>query len=172
MPEISLENAVSKFSQLTKPFLSADAEPRFLIETVTNFYRDFRIARTEIEADGDMLLLEWGTNRPNLTSEFTDFRDLSGEKIKFDPRKFQWLGVTRQIFAAEAEETEFDDEAIALSLSLFFEEASGGEPSSNLWIANPNELGFKLEEFLRNFYVKNLVDSKPSLVNAFVTFVG
>ncbi len=172
MPEISPEDAVGKFSQLIKPFLSSDINPRLLIETVANFYRDFRIAAAEIEADSDMLLLEWGTKKPNLTSDFTDFRDLSGEKIEFDTRKFQWLGLTRQIFAAEDKETEFDDEAIALSVSLFFKEVSGGEPSSNLWIANPNESGFKLEEFLRNPYVENLVDSKPSLVNAFVTFVG
>ena len=172
MTEVSQEDAVNKFSQLTKPFLSANANPRSLIETIANFYRDFRIAGTTIEADGDMLLLEWGTTRPHIISDFTDFRFLSDGDVSFDTREFQWLGLTRQIFASENDEAEFDDEATGLCAYLFFNEKSGGEPSSNLWVSSPSELSVKLKEFLQNHFVENLVYSKPSLVNAFVTYVG
>ncbi len=155
-----------------KPFLSSSANPRLLIETVANFYRDFRVADASIETDGDMLLLEWGTTKPNLISDFTDFRFLTDDDINFDEREFQWLGLTRQIFASENDEAEFDDEAIALCAYLFFNEKFGGEPSANLWVSDPGELNDKLKEFLQNPFVENLVNSEPSFVNAFVTYVG
>lgn len=120
-----------------------------------------------------MLLLQWGTTKPILISEFTDFRKLFDGDVDFDPREFQYFSLTRQIFAFnDKEEVEFDDEAIALCVEVFFKEKLGSELSSNLWIFSPSELSIKLEKFLQNSFVKSLVDSEPSSVNTFVTSVG
>lgn len=172
MTEISQEDAVNWFSQLTKPFFSSNTDPRLLIEVIIKFYRDVRIAELSVGTDGDMLLLQWGITKPFLISDFADFRHLSNGEVNFDYREFQYINLTRQIFAFENEETEFDDEAIGLCVDLIFFEKSGDEPSSNLRVTSPSELDDITKEFLQNSFVKKLVDSKPSLVNAYVTNVG
>ncbi|MBA3711288.1 MAG: hypothetical protein H0W76_02430 [Pyrinomonadaceae bacterium] len=89
MSEISQEEAVKKFAQLSQPFISSPLNPRSIIDTVTAFYRDVRIAGASIDTDGDMLLLEWGTTKPQIISSFTDFRSISDIDVKVDCREFQ-----------------------------------------------------------------------------------
>jgi len=172
MCEITQEEAVVKFSELMNPFLSSVVIPPALVETVINFYSNFRVMGASLENCDDMLLLEWGVNRPFLISSFTDFRFLAHNAPNFSDRQLQWLGLTRQIFTPTDECVEFDAGAIALCTYLFFEEKSGSEPASELWISYPSELNDKLDEFLQNPFVANLVSSKPSLLNVFVTYIG
>src|SRR5690242_421783 len=137
MIEISQEEAVRRFAEMMQQFSASGAKPRLIIETALEFYRDYRIKGASIEDDEDMLLLQWGTYFPNLLSYFTDFRPLSDKDLKYDSRKFQYVGLTRQIFIQTDEEAEFDDDAIGISVDIFFGEAVGGEPQSNFWVHSP-----------------------------------
>ncbi len=162
----SEEETVAKFAELLNPFLHSAVNPLSVIEVVANFYRNFRIAGTSLEDSDDMLLLEWGTNRP---FRFTGFRYLLGD-VDMEHSERQWLGLTRQIFFPPTEEDmEFGAGAIQLCAHLYFEESSGKSTPSALWVSHPDELDDQIAEFLENPFVASLVASPPTLLNAFVT---
>jgi hypothetical protein len=174
MPEMNREEVVQAFEKLAKPFVGAGSlDPRTMLEQFIQFYRDVRISGASLDEDGDMLLLEWGTAQPHLLDRFTDLRTRNPNRLKFDRTTYQWLGLTRQVFASGGdEEAEFDDGAITLSLFLFFERATADQEASNLWIHGPNNISAALKKFTAAGYVKRLLSSRTSRVNAFVSAIG
>ncbi len=144
-----------------------------MLDQFVQFYRDTRITGASLEEDGDMLLLEWGATQPHLLDRFTDLRTCNPNRLKFDPTSYEWLGLTRQLFASAGDEdAEFDDGAITLCIFLFFEPATDEQESSNIWVHTPADISSGLAEFTRTGYVKRLLALRPSRVNAFISAVG
>lgn len=76
------------------------------------------------------------------------------------------------MFAAEDEETEFDDAAVQMSITLAFGPANGDEPDSNLWIHTPDELEGGLASFRTVPFVQALLDRPAHVVSITVDSCG
>ena len=90
------------------------------VDGVLNFYRDVRASDVTLEADGDMLLYQWGV-----------YDSGQGPAFEFD--------LTRQF----AVDWELDDDALfQLSLTLRFEAAVGASlESGHEWCLHPDDVG-------------------------------
>jgi hypothetical protein len=63
------------------------------------------------------------------------------------------LDFTRQVYQSDFD-TEFDNEAIQMSLTLLYGKASGKEKSANQWIERPNYIEEVLLSYRQHDFVK------------------
>jgi hypothetical protein len=173
---VSQEEAIHLFRDMVKPSLDAlPGKVDRILEDFVKFYQETRVEGADLDADGDMLLLEWGSNCPHLIKKFVDFRENGGDEVDFAEDEFQWLGLTRQIFeGSDDPEAEFDDEAVGLCIFIYFKKATDAddEAGDNLWVNAPDQLAARLKEFKQNPYVASLLKSKPTKITAFVSSIG
>jgi hypothetical protein len=142
MTQEPLETAVDRFLEIARRMREqSDRSPEDVRHQFIAFYRDVRVEGANTAEDGDMLLLEWGAARITFPDgDIGDFRGGGGPNYALSETAQAYLGFTRQVFAAgDDEETEFDDEAVQMRITLVFGPATGDEPSSNLWITAPDE---------------------------------
>ena len=64
------------------------------------------------------------------------------------------------------------DDDTALSTFLYFGEATGDEPSSNIEFEGTGDLEAQVKRFLKKEYVAKLLGTRPSRVTAFASEVG
>ena len=156
---VDLETAIQQFLDTARnlqaePTLTADT----VLQRVIQDYRDVRIDGAAIDADGDMLLLQWGATTPLLADAPMDLRNASDDDIAFDESEQQYVDFTRQVFAAgDDEDADFDESAVQLSMTLVFGPATGDEPSSNQWIENPDKIVRDIETFRNVPFVQRLL---------------
>jgi hypothetical protein len=172
---VSQEEAIRLFRDMVQPHLQAKtANVDGLVKDFMSFYQDIRIEGADLEEDGDMLLLEWGLNSPHMINTFVDFREAADDDVEFSDDEFEWLGLTRQIFAnAHDPEAEFDDEAVGLCVFIYFAKARDDEDAGdNLWVPTPDTLPAKLKAFKANTFVAKQLKAKPTKITAFVSGIG
>jgi len=137
-----------EFEQLIKVrgLRLSDMTPTQGIKLMFDFYRDLRADGCELDGDGDMLLIQWGT--------------YSGSE---DSKTFQF-DITRQFI-----ETEDDEDQGAMSqLSFTFHFIPSPETevlkSENRWCSNPGDL-VDFEAFIiGNPAYKLVAEAKPAKV--------
>jgi hypothetical protein len=170
---ISVEEAIQQFLAIAR---EAQAESTLtaesVVECVIRFYRDVRIAGADIESDGDMLLLQWGTIEPLLADQPADLRNASDDDLRFDETERKYLDFTRQVFAGDEEDAEFDDSAIQLSMTLTYGPATGDEPSSNQWIHQPKGIDRGIKRLRAVPFVAGLWGLRPDRLVATVNYCG
>lgn len=173
MPMVEFETAVADFLSLGRRLQAIQpvTGERVLAELAA-WYRDSRVSGAPVDAHADMLLLQWGGTSPILVPEPTDLRFRGGTKVRYSDQELQYLDFTRQVFAAEDEETEFDDAAVQMSITLAFGPANGDEPDSNLWIHTPDELERSLASFRTVPFVQALLDRPAHVVSITVDSCG
>lgn len=156
------------FEESIKEFLALGRELRkatpLTAENALNelieWYKTRRIHGASLERDDDMLLLQWGAQQPLTVSEPTDLRRLSDSDITFAETSYRYVDVTRQVFPSNGDDTvEFDDVAVQMSITLFYEPSQGNEPSDNMWITTPNSIETNLEEFRAVPFIKELLNA-------------
>jgi hypothetical protein len=172
MASVKQETAIRQFLKMAKPLVRSGESARQLLDVFMEFYSQVRISGADLEEEGDVLLFEWGSCEPLLVKAPTDLRALGDDDVEFDEKEYQWLGLTRQVFAPSSEDAEFDDEAVSMNLFLFFGDATGDEPSSNVQVSRPDELRAKVSKLLRVPYVAGLLAQVPQRVTALVDGVG
>ncbi|GMU80408.1 MAG: hypothetical protein AMXMBFR47_02790 [Planctomycetota bacterium] len=164
MATIDLEAAVAEFLSLGKRLTSAGPPTcDAMIAAVLPWYRETRVKGAELDADGDMLLLQWGSTRPLILAEPTDLRGMGDDATRFDSRDLQYLNLTRQV-SLTADDSDFDDVAVQMSITLGFDDATANEPGGNLWIAQPNSLDAGVTQFLSTPFVATLHQKQPRRV--------
>lgn len=129
-----------------------------VVEAFVQFYRDVRVEDVD-----DSVMMEWGSSSPHLLDGFADLREVSP---KFDETEYQWIGLTRQL------QGDRGDDDTALCVFLYFGQATGDEPSSNIEFWGLDELDAQVSRFLKKAYVAELLATKPSRVTAFASGAG
>ena len=167
----NLESAVVHFLALaselqTDPSTTAESA----LTRIAEFYTGIRITAAEIDDDGDMLLFQWGASSP--ITECETPIDLRGETdFEEGSAEFGYLDFTRQV-NPENEDDDFDDSAIQMSVTLFYEPATGDESMDNQWICSPQELDEGIEKLRKDTFVAKVLSAKPSRIIAFVDNCG
>lgn len=172
MTNLTAKESVTEFARLLEPFIQFPEKPSVVFEVLFDFYRNVRISGTKVENDDDMLLLASGYLKPLLMSGFTDFRKIKDKNIKYDTDKYLYVGLERQIFPSENEDSEFDDAAFGLFCEFIYEKSERKEEIKSLWIHQPSEINGKLQNFLEIQLAKRLYDIKPLRINAYLSYVG
>jgi hypothetical protein len=125
------------------------------LQQLVDWYRSIRIRGSELDRDGDMLLLQWGETRPLKFTEPTDLRRFDNiDMTFFEPASYRYIDLTRQVFAPTDREAEFDDEAVQMSISLLYEPGSDNQRGSNIWIPTPANIESGLQKFHSVPFVK------------------
>ncbi|WP_339910683.1 hypothetical protein [Symmachiella dynata] len=170
---IDVESAIQQFLRNAKALQSkSQLTAEDVLQWMAAFYRNERIEGAEVDADGDMLLLQWGIQCPPMATEPIDIRNTTEVEIRFEDFETRYIDFTRQIFAAVSDDAEFDDSAIQLSLTLIYGPASGDEPSSNIWISEPDQLVEKISEFRQEPFVEQLLGTVATRLEATVQRCG
>ncbi len=171
---IDMEEAIQQFLaiahelQAESPLTAGN-----VLERVIEFYRDVRIELANIESDGDMLLLQWGTMKPLLADQPIDLRNASDDNLRFDGTERKYLDFTRQVFAeGDDEDAEFDDSAIQLSMTLAYGPATGDESSSNQWVHQPKGIDRGIKKLRAVPFVAGLWGLQPDRLVATVDYCG
>lgn len=155
MHTVGFEQAIADFLALGRRLQSAQPlTGAVVLEQLTTWYRSGRIRRAELQDDGDMLLLQWGAIRPPLLAEPVDLRKMDVGALKFAQQDRYYLDFTRQVFAPESPDDEFDDYAVQLSIQLTFGPAEGRVGHSNLWIATPDQVDAGKTRFVADPFVQ------------------
>jgi hypothetical protein len=150
MQMIDFETSIQHFLDLghklqSIPLVTAEDA----LEALVIWYRSFRIQGAEIDHDGDMLLLQWGTTRPFRFTEPTDLRQFQQYDRSFwDSTNYVFIDLTRQVFVqAGKEDSEFDDAAVQMSITLCYEPDAPEQQGSDIWIPTPNDIDPSLAKF-------------------------
>jgi hypothetical protein len=107
------------------------------VQEILDEYKNVRIEKTNLETDGDMLLLQW--EERNEIGQFT---------------------ITRQIVQDENGTIEFDDCAVQVHIILYFGNRIGSLESGNIWIESPEVINERLSA-LESEGVKQLLSEVP-----------
>lgn len=111
------------------------------METLTNWYIKHRVDGAEISEDEDMFLIQWGAGQWQDLAAPTDLRGVPDTELQFSDAEYQYLDFTRQVFASHGNpDIESDDEAVGMSITLYYAPATGDEPNANLWVPTPDDV--------------------------------
>ena len=159
MPTIDFEASIDAFLALGRKLQSdLPLTAEHALGQIARWYHDTRIEGAEISKDGDMLLLQWGDIRPLQLAEPTDLRDLGDDDLKFTKELFKYIDIVREVMpSGDAEDAEFDDEAVQMSITLCYGVTAGNEPGANQWIMTPSDIETGIPEFKANDFVKPLL---------------
>ena len=132
--------ALGREIQMARPLTAEHA-----LKQLVDWYKSSRIHGSELEQDGDMLLLQWGEIRPLRFIEPTDLRRFENINMTFfEPTSYRYIDLTRQVFAPTDPAAEFDDEAVQMSISLLYEPGLDNQGGSNIWIPTPADIELRI----------------------------
>jgi hypothetical protein len=147
-----------------------------LLDAMTDWYRSVRIDGATLDADGDMLLLQWGEGKLLMFDTPIDLRGPSGPE---DDARLVWtppmhyLDVTRQVFVTGGDPSvEFDDEAIQMHFTIGFSQSTGPAPASNYWIHRPEGIAAGRAAFLAVPLVQKLISLPSTMTSVYVDHCG
>jgi hypothetical protein len=169
-----LERAIADFLAMGRRLQAAQPlTGQRVLDELTAWYRGTRVEGAALDADADMLLLQWGATRPLSLAEPTDLRGLGDDDLRFSDREVKYLDFTRQVFAAgDDEDAEFDDLAVQMGITLGFAPADGSETGSNQWISTPEDIDPGTRAFLDVPFVKALISAPAHSVTITVGRCG
>jgi hypothetical protein len=173
MLAVDLETSIVDFLVLGRhlegpPWLTGER----ILKEFTTWYSQIRVVGAVLTEDADMLLLQWGAMRPLELSEPTDLRRVGSADIRFAEEAVRFLDFTRQVFAMTESDTEFDDAAVQMSLTLCYGLATGEEPHANVWVPNPDTLANGLRAVTAEPYVRDLLTAVPVRLVVTVSYCG
>jgi hypothetical protein len=174
MSTIDLEGAISEFLAWGERLHSSQpVTGQQVLAEMIDWYRDTRIQDAPVDLGEDMLLFQWGTyNRFDLSAP-TDLRSLSDDEIDFLEEERVYLDFTRQVSpVGDGDELEFDDVAVQMSISLYFQLADGSEPHANLWIYDTEDLEEKLAAFKSIPFVQSYLTTPSQILTIWVGGCG
>ena len=171
---IGVEEAIQQFLAIARELRAESTlTAESVLQRVIKFYRDVRIEDADIDSDGDMLLLQWGTIEPLLADQPVDLRNASDDDLRYQETERKYLDFTRQIFAeGDDEDADFDDSAIQLSMTLAYGPATGDEPSSNQWVHEPKGIDRGIKKLREVPFVASLWGLQPDRLVATVNYCG
>lgn len=169
MKTVDLETSVSDFLSLGKQLLtSGTLTGDHALRELLAWYKKSRVLGASVDENADMVLLQWGAEEPGSltepvdlrTTEPVDLRTVDEKNLFSSGLKYQYLDFTRQVFANNEEKSlDFDDVALQMSITLYFQPATGREPNSNLWIEMPTEIEQGAAKFRETPFVATLLNS-------------
>ena len=174
MRTIDLEIAIREFLDASRK-IGAESEAKLgtVVDLVIEFYQDTRITGAQLDEDGDMLLFQWGSTKPLKLTSPTDLRGVLDEDIDFEESEHRYIDFTRQVFlTTEGEDSEFDDAAVQMSLTLLFGAATGDELLSNLWIEDLDSINSQSKAFRNEPFVQGLWNEASTRMIAIVQYCG
>ena len=119
-----------------------------------------------------MLLLQWGSTNAPLIDKPTDLRDSDVDTV-FEDSKRLYLDFTRQVLVEpKGSDVEFDDVAIQMSLKLYYQVAQQDVRSGNMWIEAPNYVEQRKNQYIKNEFVRSLLNEHPQKVVAYAGSAG
>ena len=174
MSTVDFQTAIKIFLKLGKQ-LQDDAmllTGTRVLHELTDWYRTTRISGASPTDGGDMLLLQWGCGELLMGLKGpTDLRRGKGRKVAFEEQRFQFLDFTRQVCPDE-DEDQFDDSAVQMSITLYYQRATGKEPESNVWIRKPKEIDGVLAKYKKVAYAKSLLELSSTRTSITVDHCG
>lgn len=169
---LSLENAIKQFLETAQQLqFESELKADMVLDKITQFYRDIKIKGANKDPGNDMLLFQWGTEKPLIIDKPMDFRKYPYLKKKYEESERKYLDFTRQVYLS-GKNDDFDGSAIQMSMTLIYEQALGDEPSSNQWFKNPSNFALELQQYKAVPFVHSLFNSTVSRLNAKVNFCG
>ena len=172
--EAELETAVGQFLELARSYQERNVTASEILQDVADAFRNMRIAGADLDDDGDMLLLEWGSGQQFVLDRPTDLRH--SDEVDLESDEALYLAFTRQISIVDEdnEDEEFDDEAIQMRLICVYKSESGDKDVSdgNLWITEPRRLERDLKKFASQRFVSQRIDQPWSRLIAYVDHCG
>lgn len=174
MPTIDFEGAIKEFLAWGERLHSSQPlTGQQVLAELIEWYRDTRIQDAALDSNGDMLLFQWGAYNVFNLSGPTDLRSPSDGGIGFLEEKRVYLDFTRQVSpVGDSDELEFDDLAVQMSISLYFQLADGSEPNANLWIETTGELEEQLAAFKSIPFVQSYLTIPSQIVTIWVGGCG
>lgn len=174
MKTVDLETSVLDFLALGKQLLSFEPlTGEHALSKLLAWYRDNRVLGTPPDENADVILLQWGAIQPLELVEPIDLRTVGEGTLHSLELKYQYLDFTRQVFANNEEKSlEFDDVAVQMSMTLFYEPSNGNEPNSNLWIEMPTEIEQGVAIFRATPFVGMLVNRPVGRATFTVDYCG
>ncbi len=164
---LSLDDAIERYLSIADQLQNKEEVTiEKVIKDIINNYKEVRVKNANIEEGNDMLLFQWGSNKIMENINRVDLRNYS-EEIIFSDKDYIYLDFTRQIFAPEKSDEEFDDVAVQMSIQLIYGLAKGDEPNSNLWIESINDIDHKLIIYFETPFI---VESKNKRINKMISF--
>jgi hypothetical protein len=104
--------------------------------------------------------------------EPTDLRVMERDDVVFEDQQRQFLDFTRQVFRADEDDDQFDDSAVQMSITLFYQRATGKEPNSNVWIREPKDIDQVTAKYKQVAYVRSLLALSSTRVSITVDHCG
>lgn len=112
-----------------------------ILTKVSEEYKNVRIENTNVDSDGDMLLVQWCNK--------------NAEKV---------LTITRQIIQTENSNTEFDNTALQINIELYFKNSKHLLNAGNVWIENPDLVIEKFEAICNVKYLEDILNLVPDRI--------
>lgn len=132
---------IKEYIEFLKDLKEKNMSSLYILNSVTEEYKNARIMNANLESDGDMLLLQW---------ENTNSEDV--------------LTITRQIVQSDDSEEEFDDSAVQINIELYFKNSKFLLSAGNIWIENPSLLNERLESILKKEELKDILNVVPDKI--------
>lgn len=174
MPTVDFETSISDFLALGRRLQALQSlTGGRVLDEITIWYHDNRIIEAAVEDSEDMLLLQWGVAWPYNISEPTDLRKLDDNQVVDFHTDFRYLDFTRQVFPSGGDRNaDFDSSAVQMSITLYYDPATGDEPSSNLWIDKPDDIARGTSEFCLVPFVSALLTTPAQRAAIYVGYCG
>lgn len=160
MQVTDLESSITDFLSLGRQLQTLQPlTGELALKEMIEWYKDTRISNASLDEGGDMLLLQWGASQSSDIVEPTDLRAISDNDLKFSESKYVYLDFTRQVFVEGGDQdVEFDDEAIQMSMTLYYDRSTGDETSSDLWIKNLGEIEQGVAKYRSTLFVSKWLE--------------
>jgi hypothetical protein len=159
---IDLETSIHEFLNLGRDLQRSHSSAEDALMRLVDWYASTRIEDAELDEDGDMLLLQWGSTKPFRFTEPTDLRQVGDHEMGLrEETNYLFIDLTRQVFArAPGSEAEFDDSAVQMSITLCYQPGAPDHEGSDIWIPTPGDVEASLAKF-RSVPLVSALLSKP-----------
>jgi hypothetical protein len=165
MAMVDFETSIQQFLDLGRKLQSVSLmTAEDALQKLASWYEATRIQGAQLDHDGDMLLLQWGSTKPFRFAEPTDLRQFRQYDMNFwDSTNYLFIDLTRQVFARDAgADIEFDDAAVQMSITLCYEPGVPEQRGCDIWVPTPDDLASCLAKFRAVPFVKTW-SSKPAV---------
>jgi hypothetical protein len=159
---IDLETSVQQFLALGRDVQRGGNNAEEALGRLVHWYCSTRIDGAELDDDGDMLLLQWGSMQPWSFTEPTDLRQVERHEPAWEQTNYLFIDLTRQVFAnPPGSKKEFDDAAVQMGMTFYYQPGAPEVQGSNIWIPTPTEAPAQLASFRAVPFVSSWLTEPP-----------
>ena len=172
--ELTAQEIIPYFLELARRLLTPPISSGHVLQEFIRFYRECRVtgASVDDDSDADMLCIECGHYSKVTAVAIDDFRGQGDIGYVSAPDELQ-LSMSRTVYVVgeEQSESEFDDDAFEMAITLYFG-SEKEDASSVLEVSTLEGLESELPEFLQDDLTARLLTRIPTETSAHVGGAG